>query len=40
MPLNIPGLLAPFQLLWNPRVVLPHIVVAGLPLHFFFSSIA
>ncbi|KAG6332582.1 hypothetical protein ID866_6504 [Astraeus odoratus] len=26
MPLNIPGLLAPFQLLWNPRIVLPHVV--------------
>ncbi|KAL4079136.1 HAD phosphatase, partial [Scleroderma citrinum] len=30
MPLNIPGLLAPFQLLWNPRVVLPHVVVADI----------
>ena len=29
MPLNIPGLLVPFQLLWNPRIVLPHLVVAG-----------
>lgn len=29
MPLNIPGLLVPFQLLWNPRIALPHLVVAG-----------
>ena len=29
MPLNIPGLLAPFQLLWNPRIVLPHVIVTG-----------
>lgn len=29
MPLNISGLLAPFQLLWNPRVVLPHVIVTG-----------
>ncbi|KAH7925975.1 HAD-superfamily phosphatase [Leucogyrophana mollusca] len=27
MPLNIPGLLVPFQLLWNPRLVVPHVVV-------------
>ncbi|KAH7908106.1 mitochondrial PGP phosphatase-domain-containing protein [Hygrophoropsis aurantiaca] len=27
MPLNIPGLLVPLQLLWNPRLVVPHIVV-------------
>ncbi|KAF8548383.1 HAD-superfamily phosphatase [Imleria badia] len=30
MPLNIPGLVAPFQLLWNPRVVLPHVIVADI----------
>lgn len=29
MPLNIPGLLASFQLVWNPRVVLPHVIVTG-----------
>ncbi|EAU91238.1 hypothetical protein CC1G_06873 [Coprinopsis cinerea okayama7 len=27
MPLNIPGLLAPFQLIFYPRLVLPHISV-------------
>ncbi|KAH0829104.1 hypothetical protein J3R83DRAFT_2570 [Lanmaoa asiatica] len=27
MPLNIPGLLAPFQLIWNPRFALPHVIV-------------
>ncbi|KAH7928714.1 HAD-superfamily phosphatase [Leucogyrophana mollusca] len=27
MPLNLPGILVPFQLLWNPRLVLPHVVV-------------
>ncbi|KAG1737911.1 HAD phosphatase [Suillus paluster] len=25
MPLNIPGILAPFQLLRNPRLVIPHL---------------
>ncbi|KAI5988154.1 HAD phosphatase [Pisolithus albus] len=30
MPLNIPGLLAPFQLLWNPRIVLPHVIVTDI----------
>ncbi|KIL00854.1 hypothetical protein PAXRUDRAFT_69609, partial [Paxillus rubicundulus Ve08.2h10] len=30
MPLNIPGLLVPFQLLWNPRVVLPHVIVTDI----------
>ena len=29
MPLNIPGMLAPFQLVWNPRIVLPHVMVTG-----------
>ena len=29
MPLNIPGLLVPFQLIFNPRIVLPAIVVKG-----------
>jgi hypothetical protein len=32
MPINIPGLLVPFQLLFNPRLVLPSIVVKGMPL--------
>ena len=27
MPLNIPGLLAPFQLVWNTRVILPHVIM-------------
>ncbi|KAG2153207.1 HAD phosphatase [Suillus clintonianus] len=27
MPLNIPGILAPFQLLRNPRLVIPHLTV-------------
>ncbi|KAI6104889.1 HAD phosphatase [Pisolithus croceorrhizus] len=26
MPLNIPGILAPFQLLWNPRIILPNVI--------------
>ncbi|KIJ15571.1 hypothetical protein PAXINDRAFT_29563, partial [Paxillus involutus ATCC 200175] len=30
MPLNIPGLLVPFQLLWNPRVVLPHVILTDI----------
>ncbi|KIM59296.1 hypothetical protein SCLCIDRAFT_126376 [Scleroderma citrinum Foug A] len=30
MPLNIPGLLSPFQLLWNPRVILPHVIIADI----------
>lgn len=29
MPLNIPGLLVPFHLVFNPRLVIPHIVVNG-----------
>ena len=36
MPFNIPGILAPFQLLWNPRVILPHVVIAGLPIAYLF----
>ncbi|OJA08515.1 hypothetical protein AZE42_02469 [Rhizopogon vesiculosus] len=31
MPLNIPGILAPFQLLRNPRLVIPHLAVKGHP---------
>ncbi|KAF7362327.1 hypothetical protein MVEN_00579300 [Mycena venus] len=27
MPLNLPGLLVPFQLLFNPRIILPNLVV-------------
>ncbi|KAG1746376.1 HAD phosphatase [Suillus lakei] len=27
MPLNIPGILVPFQLLRNPRLVIPHLTV-------------
>ncbi|KAJ7188790.1 mitochondrial PGP phosphatase-domain-containing protein [Mycena filopes] len=27
MPLNIPGILVPFQLLFNPRIILPNLVV-------------
>ncbi|KAJ7125202.1 mitochondrial PGP phosphatase-domain-containing protein [Mycena epipterygia] len=27
MPLNIPGLLVPFQLLFNPRIILPNLAV-------------
>ncbi|KAF8418253.1 mitochondrial PGP phosphatase-domain-containing protein [Boletus edulis BED1] len=30
MPLNIPGLLAPFQLIWNPRIILPHVIVTDI----------
>ncbi|KAF9243223.1 HAD phosphatase [Melanogaster broomeanus] len=30
MPLNIPGLLVSLQLLWNPRVVLPHVIVTDI----------
>lgn len=29
MPLNIPGLLVPFHLLFNPRLVIPSIMVKG-----------
>ena len=39
MPLNIPGIFFPFQLLWNARVILPRVVVAGLSLHFFYLCI-
>ncbi|EGN92760.1 hypothetical protein SERLA73DRAFT_65290 [Serpula lacrymans var. lacrymans S7.3] len=27
MPVNIPGILVPFHLLFNPRLVIPHVVV-------------
>ncbi|KAJ7935213.1 mitochondrial PGP phosphatase-domain-containing protein [Mycena leptocephala] len=27
MPLNVPGLLVPFQLLFNPRIILPNLAV-------------
>ncbi|KAI6145531.1 HAD phosphatase [Pisolithus tinctorius] len=30
MPLNIPGILAPFQLLWNPRIILPHVIITDI----------
>ncbi|KAH7883272.1 HAD phosphatase [Phlebopus sp. FC_14] len=26
MPVNIPAILVPFQLIWNPRLILPHVV--------------
>ena len=39
MPFNIPGILVPFQLLWNARVIIPRVVVAGLSLHFFHLRI-
>ncbi|EGO26420.1 hypothetical protein SERLADRAFT_436234 [Serpula lacrymans var. lacrymans S7.9] len=26
MPVNIPGILVPFHLLFNPRLVIPHVV--------------
>lgn len=29
MPLNVPGLLAPFQLLFRPYLVIPSLVVKG-----------
>lgn len=29
MPLNIPGILVPFQLLVYPRLVIPHVFVKG-----------
>lgn len=29
MPLNIPGILVPFQLLLHPRLVIPSILVKG-----------
>jgi phosphatidylglycerophosphatase GEP4 len=29
MPLNIPGLLAPFQLLIHPRIVIPNLIIKG-----------
>ena len=35
MPLNVPGIVAPFQLLVSPRFILPALVVKGLA---FLSS--
>lgn len=30
MPLNIPGILVPFQLLLHPRLVIPTLIVKGM----------
>ncbi|KAF8070389.1 mitochondrial PGP phosphatase-domain-containing protein [Lyophyllum atratum] len=38
MPLNIPGLLVPFQLLFNPRIVLPSIIVKDIR-HLDFAAL-
>jgi len=38
MPLNIPGLLVPFQLLFRPRLVLPHFSVPDIR-HLDFSAL-
>ena len=35
MPLNVPGILVPFQLLVFPRFIIPGIVVKG---HIFFDA--
>lgn len=29
MPLNVPGLLAAVQVLFNPWLIVPHVVVKG-----------
>ena len=40
MPLNIPGLLVPFQLFINPRIILPGLVVKGIvPLLYTICSL-
>jgi len=38
MPLNIPGILVPLQLLWCPRIVIPSVVVKGALLALFRLS--
>ncbi|KAF5385841.1 hypothetical protein D9615_002321 [Tricholomella constricta] len=38
MPINIPGLLVPFQLLFNPRVVLPSVVVKVKNIYTIFAQ--
>jgi phosphatidylglycerophosphatase GEP4 len=35
MPLNIPGTLVPFQLLWRPRIIVPDLLVKGLCMWYF-----
>ena len=38
MPLNVPGILVPFQLLLHPRLVIPSFVVKGIYLYKFTRS--
>ena len=38
MPLNVPGILVPFQLLLRPRLVIPNVVIKGIYLHKFSCS--
>ena len=38
MPLNVPGILVPFQLLLHPRLVIPNFVVKGIYFYKFIRS--
>jgi phosphatidylglycerophosphatase GEP4 len=38
MPLNVPGILVPFQLLFRPSIVIPSFVVKGTYLYIFPRS--
>lgn len=38
MPLNVPGILVPFQLLLHPRLVIPRLVVKGIYFYKFSHS--
>jgi phosphatidylglycerophosphatase GEP4 len=38
MPLNVPGILVPFQLLLHPRLVIPSFVVRGIYFYKFPRS--
>jgi len=29
MPLNIPGVLAVFKVLWNPKLIIPQLTILG-----------
>ena len=39
MPLNVPGILVPFQLLLHPRLVIPSFVVKGIYFYKFSRSL-
>ena len=39
MPLNIPGLLVPFQALFQPKILVPHLIVKGNPTRYLYLTV-